>query len=249
MRVGWLADVPDLPGGAEFTQTEFRVAAPEHVEIVDCLPGAVLPGLDLYVIHNCVQYTLEDLQAIGDAPSVRYWHDVGPWITPECREWLDGHARYACCSPAQADYMGIQAKLIPPPVDLARFAEAAEHVNGDRSGAVSVGSWRNHGKAPHKVAEWAAQNQVHVDFFGGGFLAPAGSQEVSQEAMPALLAQYETFVFLPAVIEPFGRVAAEAWAAGCGLVVNEHVGAAYWIRNNPEAIDTAAQDFWQWAIA
>jgi hypothetical protein len=37
--------------------------------------------------------------------------------------------------------------------------------------------------------------------------------------MPALLAQYETFVFLPTVIEPFGRLVAEAWAAGCELVV------------------------------
>jgi hypothetical protein len=32
--------------------------------------------------------------------------------------------------------------------------------------------------------------------------------------MPALLAQYETFVHLPIVIEPFGRLVAEAWAAG-----------------------------------
>jgi glycosyltransferase involved in cell wall biosynthesis len=109
---------------------------------------------------------------------------------------------------------------------------------------VSVGSWRNYGKAPHKVAEWGAQNGG-VDFFGGGFLAPPGSQEVAYEAMPALLASYETFVFLPTVIEPFGRVVAEAWAAGCELVVNGHVGAAYWIKENPEAIETAAEDFWK----
>ena len=74
--------------------------------------------------------------------------------------------------------MGIKAKLIPPPVDLDRFARAAEGVNGDRSGVVSVGSWRNYGKAPHKVAEWAASNGVHVDFFGGGFLA-GGSRQAS----------------------------------------------------------------------
>lgn len=238
-------DVPDLPGGAEFTQAEFRAAAPEGVEIVDCLPGEVISGLDRYVIQNCVQYTLPDLQAIGDAPCIKYWHDVGPWITPQCRQWLDEHAKVICCSPIQAEYMGLtDVTCIPPAVDLDRFARAAEGVNGDRSGNVCVGSWRNYGKAPHKVVEWARQNG-QVDFFGGGFLAPQGSREVPQEAMPALLAQYETFVFLPAVIEPFGRLVAEAWSAGCAIVTNELVGAGYWISENPGAIETAAADFWQ----
>jgi hypothetical protein len=247
MRIGWLADVPDLPGGAEFTQQEFRQAAPEGVEIVDCLPGSVVKGLDRYVIHNCVQYTLADLLRIK-APTTKFWHDVGPWIVPECREWLDENASHICCSPMQAEYMGIDAKVIPPPVDLERFAQAAERMNGDRSGAVCIGSWRNYGKAPHKVAEWASRNEP-VDFFGGGFLAPPGSREVSQEVMPGLLAQYETFVFLPTVIEPFGRLVAEAWAAGCAIVTNELVGAGYWIQENPEAIETAAEDFWAIVLA
>jgi hypothetical protein len=244
MRVGWLADVPDLPGGAEFTQAEFRAGAPEGVEIIDCLPGAVTPNLDHYIVHNCVQYTLDDLQGMEDRPVLKFWHDVGPWIAPECREWLDQHAEYACCSPIQAEHMGIDAHLIPPPVDLNRFAQAAEHVNGSRSGNVCVGSWRNFGKAPHKVQEWSRENGP-VDFFGGGFLAPQGSQEVSQDAMPGLLAQYERFVFLPTVIEPFGRLVAEAWAAGCEIVTNQLVGAGYWISENPEAIETAAADLWK----
>jgi glycosyltransferase involved in cell wall biosynthesis len=243
-RIGWLADVPDLPGGAEFTQAEFRAAAPRGVEIVDCLPGDVDATCDRYVIHNCVQYALEDLAPLAGKPITKYWHDVGPWVTPGVREWLDENATYVCCSPMQAEYMGIEAQTIPPPVDLARYAKAAESVNGDRSGAVSVGSWRNYGKAPHKVAEWANATQTHVDFFGGGFLAPQGSREVSQEIMPGLLASYQTFVFLPTVIEPFGRVVAEAWAAGCEVVTNELVGAGYWIKEDPEAIETAAADFW-----
>jgi glycosyltransferase involved in cell wall biosynthesis len=98
------------------------------------------------------------------------------------------------------------------------------------------------------VAEWASRNEP-VDFFGGGFLAPPGSREVSQEVMPGLLAQYETFVFLPTVIEPFGRLVAEAWAAGCAIVTNELVGAGYWIQENPEAIETAAEDFWSVVLA
>lgn len=243
MRVGWLVDTTDLPGGAEFTQAEFRSAAPEGVEIIDCPPGAVDPGCDRYVIQNCVKYTLDDLKAAEGRPVTKYWHDVGPWLQPECRAWLDQNATPVCCSPIQADHMGLEAHVIPPPVNLDRFAKAAESVNGNRAGSVSVGSWRNYGKAPHKVAEWASQNGG-VDFFGGGPFAPPRSQEVSYDAMPGLLAQYQTFVFLPVVIEPFGRVVAEAWAAGCEIVTNQLVGAGYWITENPEAIETAAADFW-----
>jgi hypothetical protein len=249
MRVGWLADVPDLPGGAEFTQQEFRDAAPEGVEVVDCPPGNVDPTCDRYVIHNCVQYTLTDLEQINEAaPVVKFWHDVGPWVPTECRQWLDEHASYICCSPMQAEHMGIEAYVIPPPVNLERFSRAGARVNGHRVGAVCVGSWRNYGKAPHKVAQWAAQNEP-VDFYGGGFLAPPGSEEIAQEKMPDLLARYETFVFLPTVIEPFGRVVAEAWAAGCKIVTNELVGAGYWVQENPEAIESAAEDFWAIVLA
>jgi hypothetical protein len=247
MRVGWLADVADLAGGAELTQAEFKAAAPEGIEVVDCPPGAVDPNLDIYVIHNCVSYTLADLKPLEGRHIVKYHHDVGPWLTPEVREWLDREALAVCCSPLQADHMGIAAVLIPPPVDLDRFAKAAESVNGSRKGSVSVGSWRNYGKAPHKVAEWGQANGG-VDFYGGGFLAPPGSQEVSYDAMPDLLASYERFVFLPTVIEPFGRLVAEAWAAGCEIVTNELVGAGYWIQEKPEAIETAAEDFWKVAI-
>jgi hypothetical protein len=243
MRVGWLMDVPDLPGGAEYTQAEFRAAAPEGVEIVDCPPGGVVHGLDRYVIHNCVQYTLDDLEPLSESRVVKYWHDVGPWITPEVRDWLaQQHA--ICCSPIQAEYMGLDATCIPPAVDLRRFERAAEGVNGDRRGNVCVGSWRNYGKAPHKVAEWGSKNGG-VDFYGGGFLAPPGSTEVAQDDMPALLARYERFVFLPVVIEPFGRLVAEAWASGCEVVTNGLVGAGYWIAEDPEAIETAAADFWK----
>lgn len=242
MRVGWLVDEPTSNGGAELTQAEFRAAAPDDVEIVDCRPGGRWDA-DRYVIHNCVQYTPRDLQRLTGKPVVKYWHDVGPWIAPEAREWLDGNALHVCCSPLQADHMGLDALCVPPPVDLARFEEAASHVNGSRSGCVSAGSWRNHGKAPHKAAEWGARNGG-VDFYGGGPLAPPGSEEVSYDAMPALLAQYDTFVFLPTVIEPFGRTVAEAWAAGCEIVTNGLVGARYWLEERPDAIGTAAEDFW-----
>lgn len=244
MRVGWLVDQAGNPGGAELTQDEFRQAAPEGVEIVDCPAGEVASDCDRYVIHNCVQYTVEDLAAVTGKPAVKFWHDVGPWLQDGVRDWLYTQAQAVCCSPLQADYMGLQdAKLIPPPVDLARFVAAGAKSNGNRKGSVCIGSWRNYGKAPHKAAEWAAGNGG-IDFYGGGPLAPPGSEELAYDQMPAVLAKYQTFVFLPSVLEPFGRVVAEAWAAGCELVVNGLVGAGYWIEENPDAITTAAEDFW-----
>jgi glycosyltransferase involved in cell wall biosynthesis len=75
--------------------------------------------------------------------------------------------------------------------------------------------------------------------------APGESREIPYESMPELLASYERFVFLPSVLEPFGRVVAEAWAAGCEIVTNDLVGAKWWITERPEAIESAAEDFWR----
>jgi hypothetical protein len=246
MKVGWLFDPyhPDYLGGAELTQAEFRAAAPEGVEVVTCPPGDIDLGCDVYVIHNCMTYPLSDLEQLNDRRVIKYHHDVGPWLPDTVRGWLTDHTEAVCCSPIQAEYLDLDAKLIPPPVDLERFTEAASRVNGDRKGAVSVAAWRNHDKAPHRVAEWAIANDTPVDFHGGGELRPAGSRDVPYDSMPALLAGYETFVFLPTVIEPFGRLVAEAWAAGCKVVTNNLVGSRYWIEEAPDKIDTASEDFW-----
>lgn len=255
MRVGWLADRGGVLGGAELTQAEFRAAAPPGVEIVDCPPPVLIDGTpsgdrvdetcDRYVVHNAVMYGRDDLRPIEGRPAVKFWHDTGPWLQPGVQDWLRENTRPVCCSPLQADHLGLgDAATIPPPINLDRFRAAADAMNGQRAGMVSVGSWRNYGKAPHRVKRWAAENGP-VDFFGGGPLAPEGSVEVPYDDMPALLASYDTFVFLPSVIEPFGRVVAEAWAAGCEVVTNGLVGAAYWLRERPDAIETAADDFWQ----
>lgn len=244
MRIGWLADQAAVLGGAELTQAEFKAVAPAGLEIVDCPPGVVMDGLDRYVIHNCLTYEPEDLQVIGKRPALKYWHDVGPHLQPPIRDWIARHAVQVCCSPTQADYMGIAANVIPPAVDLDRFRAAAALMNGGRKGNVSVGSWRNFGKAAHRAAEWGGRNGG-IEFYGEGPFAPADARPVPYEDMPGLLARYQTFVFLPTVLEPFGRLVVEAWAAGCEVVTNNLVGARWWIENQPEALETAGEDFWK----
>jgi glycosyltransferase involved in cell wall biosynthesis len=244
-RCGWLVDETEYVGGAEFTQGEFRAACPKDVELVDCRPGDVVDDCDVYAIHNCVRYDLAELEPLAGRPIVKYWNDVGAWLQPGVREWLDAHARSVCCSQLQAEYMGLDGALcIPPPVDIARFAKAAV-VDGERVGNVSVASWRNLGKAPQQAAAWGAENGG-VQFFGEGQFAPSGARPVAYDDMPELLARFETFVFLPTVLEPFGRLVAEAYAAGCEVVTNGLVGARQWIERDPElhAVRSAAFDFW-----
>lgn len=253
MRIGWLADSGEYIGGAELTQDEFRKAVPDGIEIIDIPPGEPNRDVDRVVVQNCVTYGLTDMLALEGKPVVKLWHDVGPWLADGIRGWLDTNATTICVSPLQAQYMGLEdAYLIPPALDLQRFTEAGAKTTGifgSRRGNVCVGSWRNHGKAAHKVAEWAQQQREPVQFFGGGMFAPPGSDEVPYEEMPALLASFERFVFLPNVIEPFGRLVAEAWAAGLELVVNGNVGAAWWVQERPEALETAAEDFWKVVLA
>jgi glycosyltransferase involved in cell wall biosynthesis len=248
-RVGWIADPVVEVGGAELTQAELRAAAPAEVQIVDCPPGGVDGDCDIYAIHNCVDYTAGELAVITRRPAVKYHNDVGPWLSGEARSLLARHARPVCASPLQANYMRLRdAALIPPPVDLERFETAALAVNGNRAGSVCVASWRNLGKGAQRAADWG-QHHGGVDFYGAGPLAPAGAQPVPYEAMAALLARYSTFVFLPSVLEPFGRLVCEAWAAGCEIVTNNLVGARYWIENDPDAIRTAAGDYWRLVLA
>lgn len=243
MIVGWLADAGNADGtlgGAELTQAEFCQAAPEGVEVVGCPPGGVVDGLDAYVVHNCVSYSPDDLNF--DAPAYKYHHDTGPHISPEVWEQLS-RARHICCSPLQRAKMGLIAALIPPAVDLEPFRKAAQNA-GERRGAVAVGPWMNPAKCPEAVAQWAKHNNLSITFLGGGPYAPPGSAPTSYEQMPEALARFKTYVHLPRELEPCGRTALEAWAAGCEVVVNSLVGARHWIADEPEKLESAAQDFW-----
>jgi glycosyltransferase involved in cell wall biosynthesis len=228
VKVGWLADDPGYVGGAERTQAEFRVAAPEGVEVIDCSPGWIVEGLDRYVVHNWLSYSLEDVSRVG-APVFRYHHDV--------QERLEFSNVDIYCSPLQRERMGGEGPVIPPALNLDRF----KAIEGERKGAVWLGMHPNHpGKGLDLALDWARGNGG-LDIYGNG--APNGL--VPYEDVPRLLARYQLFVHLPRAIEPFGRSVVEAWAAGCALVINRNVGARYWIEENPRGLETAAEDFWR----
>ena len=69
--------------------------------------------------------------------------------------------------------------------------------------------------------------------------------QVNYKDVPALLARYETFLFLPIEAEPYNRATVEAYAAGCELVVNRNVGPLWWIENDPKSMEDAHNLMWR----
>lgn len=252
-RVGWLQDPTHYLGGAELTAREFRDAAPEGVEIVYCPPGHVDADLDRYIAHNVVHYEAADLHPLRTQPITWFHHDLSPWIKPEVKSWLNYRARHIFCSPEQRDRYGLGGECIPPPLDLDRF-KAPRQSRKRRKGTCSLAQWRNYGKGPFLLAEWAAKNGP-VDVYGGGDrYLPEGPNLTYKGALePDKVAQtlwsYEAFAFFPLEFEPFCRTIAEAHAAGCRVITNKRVGATWWLENKPEALRTASSDFWDCVLA
>lgn len=249
MKVGWLTDQAGYIGGAELTQQEFRDAAPEHVEIIDCPAGGVVPGLDRYVVNNVVQYRPEDLGEV--VRPIWFHHDLSPWIRPDVRKILDD-AEHIFCSPPQRDRYGIDGKCIPPYLDRKRYAPTRQ-IKRHRTGICSIGAWRSPSKGGMALSEWAQANGP-VDVYGPSDFAPQGPGinycgEIAPREVATTLHHYGTFVFLPFAFEPFGRCVVEAWAAGCKVITNQNIGAAYWIENEPNAMQTAREDFWGYVCA
>jgi glycosyltransferase involved in cell wall biosynthesis len=239
MKVGWLVDNPGYIGGAELSQAEFRAAAPEGVEVVDCPPGGVVPGLDAYVVHNHTHYRPDDLDKLTGRV-VRYHHDLRPQHVTD--------AIHLFCSPLQRAHTGIDGECIPPAIDYEAFKPDSWPDGDPRGGKVWLGRFYP-GKGIELACEYATGNGG-IDFYGEGPLVPTSTEyvrvkaPVSHSEVPDVLRRYKTFVHLPTVIEPFGRTVAEAWAAGCELVINRNVGAAWWISEAPDKLKSAGEDFW-----
>jgi hypothetical protein len=258
MRYGWLADRGNhdgLLGGAEFTQAEFRAAAPDGVDIVfvpSSDPGTWLQDCDRVCVFNCTEYPDSTIRSLTGKPVVRYWNDVAPHGSHKLTRWLVENAENVFTSPLHMQRFPWtrgtthRSTVIPPPVDLDRFR--AVNSGQDRTGNVSIAAWRGWGKTPHLTQAWGKANGG-VDFYGPGEVAPPGCVAVPYEAVPDILARYETFVYLPTALEPFCRATVEAWAAGCKVVSNRLVGANHFIENDPDALETAADRFWELATA
>jgi glycosyltransferase involved in cell wall biosynthesis len=244
--IGWLQDPQPFEGGAELDAAALLAACPH--DLVMMPPGRVEPGCDMYVAANVTKYQPGDVAQLERAPFVKVVNDSWEHGDAAIRDAVLARADTVVFrSPLHRDrfrhpYSGV-AELVPSHVDLSPFRAATGTVDrADRAVWVAhaLGAERKAGLAVAK--RWAADRGVPLDAYGHGCeLGP-----VPHRNMPELLAGYRWFVHAMGRggYEPFGRAVVEAWAAGCHLVVGESTGALHWLRTDPDAIETAAHDFW-----
>lgn len=248
MRVGFLYDFLGVNGGAELSMLAFMRSAPPDVTVVDCPPGRTLPDCDAYVIGNCIQYHAWITKHLDGKPVVKVCFDIWKFADDGLRAWLLANATPILVSPElekRVDWRFVKpAHYIPCPVDLPRF-EAARNGHA-RAGAVWLGRLFK-SKGLEAAAQWAKTNGVPLDFYGIGADIPQDNYKgvVAADDVPATLAKYHYFVFLPTEFDPCPRSVIEAWAAGCDLVLNGNQGTSWWLQHKPDALRTAAADFWQ----
>jgi glycosyltransferase involved in cell wall biosynthesis len=228
VTIGWLADhYTDVVGGAELSDDAFLAGTPEGVEVV-CLPPNKRPPdtIDAFVLNNCIFYGDPWMEVFKQRPIVKHIHDLWPFGSPYVRRWvLDNAALVIFNSPKQREIfqfpVGAPYTYVPPPVDVARFRAAAEAHDGDRQGVIWLGRVEV-GKGIQNVVDWALRNDTPVDQ-----LVPPCRYcgPVDYGDLPELLACYEKFIHLPVKADVCGRVAVEAWAAGCELILGGDVDA------------------------
>jgi hypothetical protein len=250
MKVSFLYDpgcADGTRGGAELVMDELIEAAPDSVEFTGPADA------DTVVIGNCVKLNTDAILPDLEGKRVlRYHHDLARDEDEVLWDWLDVNAEHIFTSPFHKEQYGHEgeAHLIPPTAKLADFRPPrAQRRHPNRKGIVTVGSWQGPGKGAQLVSETVYRQDETLDCYGTGQFRPIGQHvrdmgPVRHGDLPAILWQYEQFIFLPFVPEPFGRCVAEAWAAGCQILTNELVGCKWWIENRPDDLFTAAEDFW-----
>jgi len=252
MRIGWVADNPGFMGGAERNVKVLADAAPEGVEIVPCRPGADWPDVDMFVVHNCVHYDVRDVHQLQRAPVVKAAYDLWKDGDMRLRAWIAEHAvAVVMVSPMQREWidwrLDAPIEYVPSAVDLAPFKAARADA---KAGNVWIGRLER-GKGLHAALAWAQTQGEPLDVYGFGRLAKDLEGEpwyrgmLEHTAVPPVLGAAKRFVFLPQQPDPCPRSVIEAWAAGCELVLNGNVGTLWWLENEPEALENAAERFWE----
>ena len=259
MKIGWLADQIGYIGGAEISGSMLVNHAPDWAEIEFCPANRRPPDdIDLWMLQNVVTYDARWCEVLFGAPIIKEFRD--PWHPgdPIFRRFvLDTAGLLIYNSKLARDrcpwYQGQPTAIVPPPVDLEVFRDAALP-DEQRSGNLFVGRI-DFAKGVHRAIDWALGTGESLDIYGTGEFGWGrdlpqrirfhGPQAYTR--MPLLFGQAKRFVFLPGAYESYSRTTVEAWAAGCELILDQDkIGAIEWLRENPQAIemDAAIGAFW-----
>lgn len=263
IKVGWLQqNMVNNFGGAEFSAQALVSGAPKWAEVIYCPPNMRPPEeMDIFVLQNSTVYTRRWIEELAQKPVIKHVRD--PWYAGDVvlKRWLLENAqRLIFSSPIHLESLGyetdVKTEIIPVPINLHPF-KAAALPEDEREGAIFVGRLDMF-KGITAVIDWGIRTGETLALVGDHRYAqnlnygplPDNIRvlgKVSYDKMPELLGAAKTYVAMPEWCEAFGRSVAEAWAAGCELVLRGRVGAQYWIENEPERLgyDGPIAEFWQ----
>ncbi len=255
MKVAWLQDSYDSPGGAELTCEE--LLANTEAKITRVAPGDPPVKCDVCVMHNITTFSYRDLLGYVDVPWVKQVHDMWP-NSPDARvrsEVLSRASLIFSSSIHRSKFpwpLGNEKSsdrsiyITPPGLDTSRF-KSDDKPRSER--LVWLGRLFP-GKGVQSVIRWAQSKGERVDFYGWGPLIeevpkPWYMGVVDPDEVPLLLRRYSRFIFLPFDVEPFGRTVVEAALSGCTTVLNKSVGALEWLTpSRSQAIHGSIDAFW-----
>ncbi len=222
--------------------------------------------------------TYESLKQRG-IPYVIFAHDMGPWVCrwrlfysmedrcrticylrPRWRPILQESALIVWLSPlhrwswlwAYPELRTHPYALAPSPVDAKRFYAMRE----PRTGALAINAGIKY-KGADAFLKWAEGNPLMRITLAGGkeddVNLPPNVEfigYVPQAKLNELYNKHEFFWHCPPTVGPFDRTVAEAYLAGCKLIVNRNVGATSYraFRKGREAVAKLCGDspnvFW-----
>ena len=259
MKIGWLHDDFGIVGGSELSERTLRENAPEWAEIVTCPPNKRPPDdIEAFIIQNCATYPRHWREVLEKVPFIKQNRDSWWAGSITLRRWILDNARLLLFSSRMQAFTyehkwENEYAVVPPPVNLEMFKQGIQPPE-KRQGAVWVGR-ADPGKGLHLSCDWAWTNCEHLDVYGDlsikyidfsefeGFVSYRG--RAPYEMLPAIYGAAKIFHFTPIHIEPFARTVAEAWAAGCELVVEGRVGALEWIQERPDDVGRGVEMFWE----
>jgi len=273
ITVVWAHDhrLSDRLGGAQMTNTLMIERAPDWCNVLEVYPDnldhvKIIPEQVLVVLNNVRQFSAPQLGKLTDVPFVIYAHDFWQhterWQTRVYKRLIEQAASHVFLSPLHKTGFESawqttlpEALVCPPAFDLDKYS-CLEHFDKECSPDdvfVYLGEFGAH-KGLADMDAWAKEHSVKIDCYGWGdlseylYLRDMGT--LKPETVPAFLSrQAGALVFMPADLEPFGRVSAEGILSGCTPVYNDNVGSLSYgwqtLEDWQDALAEAPDTFWQ----
>tara|TARA_Y100000310_G_scaffold146471_2_gene145823 strand:- start:4292 stop:5125 length:834 start_codon:yes stop_codon:yes gene_type:complete len=269
MLIGWISDCflsEGFVGGGEITESELIKRRHNSIAVSKITKDNFNTNCDFYILNNF--RTLSKIQLEYLVYEKRYgiaWRDIIDtphddfipilFANSKFDIFLSPLHEYSFFEKFDLSYASEHTKqsfIIPP------YFDCKKYINKNRMPDKDV-CWLGHiqhHKGIDDVLLWARDNDVMVDFYGGG------NQQIVNQLLESKYArylghgdpvevfkQYESFIHLPDKVEAFGRSCFEAYLSGCKIIRNDKVGMYSYplldlIDDITEWIESSPKKFW-----